>query len=102
MLRSINVPMCSMKLPNTYFETGSEVCCASIVTLSGSGTLSCACCALTDRHPSNAAARIAPHLFIIASDCIQLRGADSVPEWFEPLDGKINCPESISLCSPGG
>ena len=31
-------PMCSMNMPNSYFETGSAVFCVSMVTISGFGT----------------------------------------------------------------
>ena len=50
--------MCSIKLPNKYFETGSAVCRASMVTISRSGTAGAGCCAAaaTVRPSQNAAA----------------------------------------------
>ena len=35
--------MCSMNMPNSYFDTGSAVFCVSMVTINGFGAAGSAC-----------------------------------------------------------
>jgi hypothetical protein len=55
-----------MNMPNRYFETGSAVCCVSMVTVSRSGTAGAGfCAAAAIAHPKQNAVAATSEIFVL-------------------------------------